>query len=155
LIPSDPHRFVARKKFRFDSRRTASRHQIAFNDDFISGYLEGDGKIEEPAGERIIQSHTLRHSLSDSQIITEFGGEEQTETTLRDICSVMRIERKIRGRKDIFLHTGANNILYIKDQYDIHRVILLFKFKYWYIDACPLNACVREKGSRVFTLAYS
>jgi len=143
--------FVAKERFVVNTKRNAPVKINYLSDDFISRFLLGEGKTEDPIGEQTLRSHKLRQSSVDGPIITELGGEAKAETTLTEVFSPM--EKQKNGEDGVLLNNGYANIFYIRDQNGLLCAVgARWVGVGWYVFACSVEAPGRWFGGcRVFS----
>lgn len=81
---------------------------------FHKRFTEGDGKIEEPMGERTLCYYKLRRPSVDHPIIDALGGETKAETYLADIVALIRAHDN--GEDSVLQTNGSANIFYVRGQ---------------------------------------
>lgn len=127
-------KFVAKDRFVVNTKHNAPVKISAVWDNFTNWFLSGDGKTEDPISEQTLRYHKLRKASVDGQIITELGGEEKSETTLKEMFSLM--EKQKNGEDGVLLNNGYANIFYIRDQNGVLRAVHVhWDGGGWYVDA--------------------
>jgi hypothetical protein len=103
-------KFIAKEKFIKDVSRKAKVKISYIGDNFVNNFL---GKTEKPFNGSKLRCGKLRKNSVDNPIITELGGEQEVETTLAEMFSLM--EKQTNGEEGILLTSGYANIFYICD----------------------------------------
>jgi hypothetical protein len=123
IVPATTEKFVAKEKFVRDTGRKAKVKISYLGGNFISWFLNGDGKTEDSIKEQTLHYYKLRQSSVDGPIITELGGEAKAETTLSEMFSLM--EKQGKGEDGVLLNNGYANIFYIKDSAGVLRTVIV------------------------------
>jgi hypothetical protein len=126
VIPATTSKFVAKDRFMINTEPNAPVKISCLGDNFISWFLNGDGKTEDPISEQTLRYHKLVQSSTDGPIITELGGEAKAETTLSEAFSL--VEKQGNGEDGVLLNNGYASIFYIKDQNGVLRTVLVLWF---------------------------
>ncbi len=151
VVPATTSKFVAKEKFVRDTGREAKVKIGYLGDNFTSWFLNGDGKTEDPITEQTLRYHKLRQSSVDGPIIAELGGEAKAETTLSEMFSLMKKQKK--GEDGVLLNNGYDNIFYIRDQNGVLRgVHVYWNCVDWSVHAYSVESpCERRGGFQVFS----
>jgi hypothetical protein len=94
---------------------------VKFN--FRSWFLSGEGKIEEPVGDKELRYGKLVKGTVDGPIIQELDGEAKAETTLSEVFALM--EKQPNREDGVLLTNGWANIFYVKDIEGVLRAVLV------------------------------
>ena len=92
------------------------------------------GKVEESQAEVTLRRYQLKKWSRDLPIINELGGEEEAETTLSAIHSL--ISRQTKGEAGTLLTNGYASIFYVRDIDGVLRAVSV----YWCGGGWDLNA---------------
>lgn len=139
-------RFVAKDKFTTDPNGIKFRGILG---DFNKWFLAGDGKIEEPIGERILHYGDLIKDSTDGLIIEELGGEAKVETTLTELYDLLK--KQPNGEAGALLVNGYSNIFYIRDTGGVLRDMFVYwRGYYWLVYSHFIGCPLWIAGSRVF-----
>lgn len=143
VIPATTERFFARDRFVVNTSHDAPVKISYHGDNFKEWFLNGVGKVEEPAGEQTLRYARLCQFSMDSPIIAELGGEAKVEATLSAVFFLM--EKQRHGQKSVLLVDGHASIFYVKDTAGALRAVRLR----WYSDGWDMGAGSVE-GPRVW-----
>ena len=121
-IPNWSTTFVARECFVVNIDSTNEYPVSYMGTNFQAWFLD---KVEEPAGGTALQVHELLKASKDAPIIKALGGEDQVESTLQEMYTVL----KSADRKKWY-------IFYVKDAAGVLRAVSA----YWYDDGWNLGA---------------
>jgi hypothetical protein len=141
-------KFVAKEKFVKDSKEVKF---FGIWNNFTELFLAGHGKIEDPIGSQELRYGNLTKNSVDRPIIEELGGEAKAETTLSELCDLLK--KQAKGEEGDLLTNGYANIFYIKDTSGVLRAVYVF----WDVDGwlVNVNSVVPSRewlaGGRVFS----
>ena len=121
VVSATTSKFVAKDRFVINTLDDAPVKISDLGNNFITWFLGGDGKTEDPVSEQTLRYHRLRKASVDAPIITELGGEEKSETTLMEMFSLM--EKQKNGEDGVLLNNVYANIFYIRDQNGVLRAV--------------------------------
>ena len=143
--------FIAKDRFVKNTDKNALAKISYLGDNFTAWFL---GKTEDPFPGSILHYAKLFGFYVDDEIIRRLGGEEQAETKLTELFSLM--EKQPNGESGALL-TRESNLFYIKDSNGLLRVVLVNYgcSNYWNVNADPVaspNSPIEwGNGYRVFS----
>ena len=140
-------KFVAKDKFITDSKGIKFK---GISGNFTKWFLGGDGKIEEPIGEKVLRYGNLIKHSTDGPIMEELGGETKVETSLTELYDLLI--KQSNGEEGVLLTNGHANIFWIRDIGGVMRTFFVcWESGYWLVYVYyNMNPRSWSAGTRVF-----
>ncbi|MCF7815818.1 MAG: hypothetical protein K9M10_03580 [Candidatus Pacebacteria bacterium] len=152
-IPSRSGEFVAKKSFVVRSwwRRHKSRVTILeLGSNFITWFLEGEGKIESSGSGHSFDCYSLLASSNDTSLIRTLGGEACVEVGLGEVFAFM--EKHLHKDIPVLQNRDASMVFYVRDlSHTLRAVKINNEGRGWKIGASGVHVGGRSKGCLVFS----
>ena len=128
-------RFFAKEGFKLKSDGGPCSY---LGDNFEKWFLQGDGKVEEPIPEMVLDYAKLLRSSKDGSVITSLGGEKVVEAKLSSILCLMSQQEK--GQDGTLITNGYANIFYVEDINGALRAVrVVWEGDGWGVSACSVE----------------
>lgn len=147
-LPAIHGKFVARHRFVIDTKENAKVKFSYFGPNFVNWFMD---KSEDSIGATKLCGYKLLEDSVDAPIVAELGGEGKVETTLQELYSALKKQRK--GEKGDLLADGWWNIFYVRDAKGTLRAVYVrWDGVGWRVFAHEVsNPVTWGAGSHVFT----
>jgi hypothetical protein len=119
-IPATTIPFAARNWFIVNTEKNSPVNISLLGDAFKAQFL---GKVEPPHTGSTLRCSKLVNQAALGFIVQELGGEEKAETTLAELFSLMKAQKK--GENGPLLTNGHFNLFFVKDVADTLRPVIV------------------------------